>query len=125
MSCSSRVGWAWPRSAWPSRLFWPNALSTAGSSSSTERASRADLLFSAEYDDWRRSGFELLVTVDRADASWHGNVGVVPILLRRLRIDPERTVLLACGPEIMMRFSVAEALADGLTESADLRLARA
>jgi NAD(P)H-flavin reductase len=78
----------------------------------------ADLLFSAEYDDWRRSGLELSVTVDHADASWQGNVGVVPILLHRLRINPTRTVLLACGPEIMMRFSVAEALADGLAESA-------
>jgi NAD(P)H-flavin reductase len=78
----------------------------------------ADLLFAAEYDDWKRHGFELLATVDRADASWRGNVGVVPVLLRRLRVDPARTVLLACGPEIMMRFSVAEALTDGLNEGA-------
>jgi NAD(P)H-flavin reductase len=72
----------------------------------------ADLLFAAEYDQWERQGLELSITVDRADASWHGNVGVVPVLLRRLKIDPARTVLLTCGPEIMMRFSVAEALAD-------------
>jgi NAD(P)H-flavin reductase len=76
----------------------------------------ADLLFAAEYPDWERQGLELSITVDRADAAWHGNVGVVPILLRRLRIDPERTVLLACGPEIMMRLSVAEALADRFCE---------
>jgi NAD(P)H-flavin reductase len=78
----------------------------------------ADLLFTAEYDDWRRHGFELAVTVDHADSAWHGTVGVVPVLLRKLRIDPARTVLLCCGPEIMMRFSVAEARADGLAESA-------
>jgi NAD(P)H-flavin reductase len=74
----------------------------------------ADLLFAAEYDRWQSRGLELRITVDHADATWHGDVGVVPILLRRLRLDPGRTVLLACGPEIMMQFSVAEALADGI-----------
>jgi NAD(P)H-flavin reductase len=72
----------------------------------------ADLLFAAEYPEWERRGLELHVTVDQADASWPGNVGVVPLLLRRLRIDPARTVLFSCGPEIMMRLSVAEAIAD-------------
>ena len=71
----------------------------------------ADLLFTSEYPAWERQGLEIFSTVDRADSSWHGNVGVVPILLRRLRIDPIRTVVLVCGPEVMMRFSVAEAIA--------------
>jgi NAD(P)H-flavin reductase len=74
-----------------------------------------DLLYVADYAGWERQGLELSVTVDRADISWHGNVGVVPSLIRRLAIDPARTTMLICGPEIMMRFSVAEALADGLS----------
>ena len=53
---------------------------------------------------------EILITVDRADAAWHGRVGVVPVLFNRLQIDPERTVVLTCGPEILMRFTVTEAL---------------
>lgn len=72
----------------------------------------SDLLYTAEYPDWKRLGLEVRVTVDRADPSWTGDVGVVPLLLRRLRLDPERTVLFTCGPEIMMRLSVAEAIAD-------------
>ncbi len=49
--------------------------------------------------------------MDRADANWKGQVGVVPMLFYRLRLDPAKTVVFSCGPEIMMRFVVFEALA--------------
>ncbi len=51
----------------------------------------ADLLYTAEYPEWSRRGMEISVTVDRADASWHGQVGVVPVLFNRLSLDPART----------------------------------
>jgi NAD(P)H-flavin reductase len=76
----------------------------------------ADLLYQREYPDWQRRGMEVLVTVDRADPSWRGRVGVVPILLQKLGFDPERTVMLTCGPEIMMRFSISEARTDRIGE---------
>ena len=53
----------------------------------------------------------MMVTVDRADESWQGQVGVVPILFYRLRMDARKTVVLTCGPEIMIRFVIFEALA--------------
>jgi NAD(P)H-flavin reductase len=71
----------------------------------------ADLLFPSEYDAWRQHDIDVIPTVDRADEGWHGRVGVVPMLFYALRPDPRRTVVLACGPEIMMRFVVYEALA--------------
>jgi NAD(P)H-flavin reductase len=74
----------------------------------------ADLLFRAEYPDWERRGMTVMVTVDRTDAAWLGDVGVVPLLLRRLRLDSERTVVLTCGPEIMMRFSIAQVWGEGI-----------
>ena len=72
-----------------------------------------DLLYAAEYSEWERLGLELLITVDRAELAWHGQVGVVPLLFHRLKIDAERTVMLTCGPEILMRFAVTEALDRG------------
>jgi NAD(P)H-flavin reductase len=72
----------------------------------------ADLLYEREYPEWRGRGMEVHVTVDRGDPGWRGQVGVVPVLLRRLGLDPGRTVMLTCGPEVMMRLSVAEALVD-------------
>lgn len=49
------------------------------------------------------------VTVDHADPSWSGHVGVVTTLMDRKPLSPH-SIYLVCGPEIMMRF-VLDALA--------------
>lgn len=76
----------------------------------------ADLLFRGEYADWQQRGMQVLVTVDRGGTGWQGDVGVVPQLLRRASLDPGRTIVMMCGPEIMMRFSIAQALAGHIPE---------
>jgi NAD(P)H-flavin reductase len=73
--------------------------------------SPADLLYPEEYAVWREHDIDVVVTVDRADDSWRGQVGVVPMMFYKLRPDPRRTVVFSCGPEIMMRFVIYEALA--------------
>jgi NAD(P)H-flavin reductase len=73
--------------------------------------SPSDLLFREHYPDWEEKGVEVMITVDRADDSWQGQVGVVPMLFYRLRVDPASCVVYSCGPEIMMRFVVFEGLA--------------
>jgi NAD(P)H-flavin reductase len=70
-----------------------------------------DLQFTREYQTWEKAGIELSITVDRGDEDWTGQVGVVPILFYRLRIDPHKSIILTCGPEIMIRFVIYEALA--------------
>lgn len=68
-----------------------------------------DLLFRGELARWARQGrIQVLVSVDRADTTWTGHVGVVPALLRRARFTPEQTVAFVCGPEVMMRFAERE-----------------
>jgi NAD(P)H-flavin reductase len=71
----------------------------------------ADLLYTREYDRWRAADVEVDVTVDIGDANWRGTIGVVPVLFYRLRLDPMKTAVMTCGPEIMMRFVIFEALA--------------
>jgi NAD(P)H-flavin reductase len=71
----------------------------------------ADQLYPDEYDQWREQNVEVIITVDRADEGWKGHVGVVPMMFYALRPDPYQTTVLTCGPEIMMRFVVYEALA--------------
>lgn len=67
----------------------------------------ADLLYRRELERWRqRLDVEVEVTVDHADAGWHGHVGVVPALIARAGFDPHDSVALTCGPEVMMRFTV-------------------
>ncbi len=68
-----------------------------------------DLLFRRELASWTRQGsIQVLVTVDRADATWNGTVGVVPALLGRARFAPRRALAFVCGPEVMMRFAERE-----------------
>jgi len=70
-----------------------------------------DLQFPEEYESWRAADIDVMVTVDRADERWEGTVGVVPMLFYHLRMDPRNSVAFTCGPEIMMRFVIYEALA--------------
>lgn len=67
-----------------------------------------DILYQTEIGRWRRRlDVDIEVTVDHADASWHGNVGVVPKLIPRMSFDPHNTVAMVCGPEVMMRFTAS------------------
>jgi NAD(P)H-flavin reductase len=68
-----------------------------------------DLLYPGELERWRgRFDLEVTVTVDRATAAWHGHVGVVTTFIAKASFDPSSTVVMICGPEVMMRFTVLE-----------------
>ncbi len=69
------------------------------------------LMYASEYDAWRAAGIDIQLCVDRGDPSWTGRVGVVPMWFYQFRIDARRTAVLTCGPEVMIRFVIYEALA--------------
>jgi len=74
-----------------------------------------DLLYGRDLERWRgRLDIEVEVTVDTAGAEWRGNVGVVTTLIPRAVFDPAQAVAFVCGPEVMMRFTVAELRKRGL-----------
>ncbi len=70
-----------------------------------------DLMYPTEYESWQNASIDVEVTVDRGDEDWTGRVGVVPMWFYHFRVDPHRTAVMTCGPEIMMRFVIYEALA--------------
>jgi NAD(P)H-flavin reductase len=83
-----------------------------------------DVLFHDDLKTWRCAAQvpqgagldpEVLVTVDRAESGWQGNVGVVTSLVRRASFDPLNTVAMMCGPEIMMQFTVLELIKQGVS----------
>jgi NAD(P)H-flavin reductase len=79
----------------------------------------ADLLFKRDLARWRdRRGVDVLVTVDRAEADWRGNVGVVPSLFSQVErlFDTANTCALVCGPEIMIHFTVRELRKRGVAD---------
>jgi NAD(P)H-flavin reductase len=68
-----------------------------------------ELLFTKELRDWGRlPDSQVLITVDYGGPSWRGHVGVVTKLFGFATLRPEQTVVMTCGPEIMMRFVVRE-----------------
>lgn len=73
------------------------------------------LLYASEYEEWRSRGIDVEVTVDRADSSWHGRIGMVTNVLDRLPLhDAAQTMLMTCGPEVMMWYTVQMAVGRGL-----------
>ncbi len=78
------------------------------------------LIYTRDIWRWREQGAEVHITVDIADESWSGPVGVVTTLLAGLEFNPG-TSALVCGPEIMMRFS-ARALMDKGLQPENIRI---
>lgn len=79
----------------------------------------SDLLLQDELAGWgARPDVQVLTTVDRADRSWHGHVGVVTEVLDQLDTEPATASALVCGPEIMMRFTAQALEAMGMHRSA-------
>jgi NAD(P)H-flavin reductase len=78
------------------------------------------LIYTRDIWRWREQGAEVHITVDIADESWSGPVGVVTTLLTGLEFNPG-TSALVCGPEIMMRFS-ARALMDKGLQPENIRI---
>ncbi len=76
-----------------------------------------EILFRRELEAWRaRLDLEVEVTVDHATSDWRGHVGVVTTLVQRAAFDPANTVAMLCGPEVMMRFTVAALVRAGVDE---------
>ena len=62
---------------------------------------------------WRQADIQVEETVDHADRSWSGHVGVVTTLMRRKELSPHGLYFM-CGPEIMMRFAIETLLEAGV-----------
>ena len=89
----------------------------------------SDILFRDQLEEWRhrldlqvevtsvraalreklhwqqRRHTQIEVTVDYADTDWRGNVGAVPALVDRAAFDPQETVAMVCGPEVLMLYT--------------------
>ena len=77
----------------------------------------AEQLFLDELARWRSSKeMEYFETVDRSDASWKGNVGVITTLFPKVTLAPKKTVAVIVGPPIMYRFAILEAQVKGIPD---------
>jgi NAD(P)H-flavin reductase len=76
------------------------------------------LVFTDEYDEWQAAAdTELHLTVDQADATWNGQVGLITELLERVSPSPENAAAIICGPPIMIKFVVLSLKKLGFSDS--------
>lgn len=69
-----------------------------------------EIIFHQDLKVWEEQGIKVRVTVDHADVSWSGRVGVVTTLIKTNVKNPANTLFLICGPEVMIKFAVHELL---------------
>lgn len=78
-----------------------------------------DLLYRERFEAWRRfPDTEILLTSDQPDRGWSHHIGVVTELFELVSIDPPKSVVLMCGPEIMMRLGAPIFMRRGIPSTA-------
>jgi sulfhydrogenase subunit gamma (sulfur reductase) len=68
-----------------------------------------EMLFTDEFEQWRKiKNTNLLLTVDAVPPGekWNNTVGVVTVLFDKMLSKPKDTLVMSCGPDIMMHFGV-------------------
>lgn len=76
-----------------------------------------DLLFRDDLKKWSEK-LDIIVTVDKAQDDYEGNVGLVTKYIEKLNIkDINNTSAIVVGPPMMMHFSVGEFLKKDLAET--------
>ncbi|MCM8830868.1 MAG: FAD/NAD(P)-binding protein [Candidatus Omnitrophica bacterium] len=77
-----------------------------------------DIVYKDYLKEWEKiKKIDLQVTVDMADPSWHGNVGLVTTILKDLPLNINNAVSVVCGPPIMMKFTTLKLLDLGFKPS--------
>ncbi|HSJ98646.1 MAG TPA: FAD/NAD(P)-binding protein [Myxococcota bacterium] len=77
----------------------------------------ADLVHRERFDAWRREpDTTVLLTADQPDRAWRARTGVVTELFEEVNLDVSRTVVLMCGPEVMMHYAIRILRARGVPD---------
>ena len=78
-----------------------------------------DLIYRKRFNSWRRQpDTEVYLSSDQPHKSWRYHVGVVTELFEAVVLNPERSVVMMCGPEIMMRVGIPILVRRGIPETA-------
>lgn len=69
-----------------------------------------EIVYAKDLSRFEKQGIEVKITVDHADIHWNGRIGVVTSLIQKQLENPSNTLVLMCGPEIMLKIAVVELL---------------
>ena len=85
-------------------------------------ASPEELLFKDKLSAWnwvesRDKGVEVMLTVDKGNSDWGGNVGLVTELVEKAELNPGMTSAVICGPSAMMKHATEALIGKGFDAS--------
>jgi NAD(P)H-flavin reductase len=76
-----------------------------------------DIVFKEDLSTWRREkDVKVLMTVDRGDSGWKGEIGPVTHLWQETRPSPSNTKVIICGPPVMISYVIFDLLKMGFAE---------
>ena len=71
-----------------------------------------DLIWRRQYERWQElPDTQVLLAADVGGPNWPYSVGKVTVLFNQAGIDPDRSIVMLCGPEVMMKASIDRLLA--------------
>ena len=75
-----------------------------------------DILFKDDFKKWSKT-IKTIVTVDKAEEGYGGNTGLITNYVKDIYIEnADNTDVIIVGPPIMMKFTVAEFMKNGIKE---------
>ena len=72
-----------------------------------------DLVYREELQEWQNNpSIKVILTVDPGgqDEDWRGDVGLVTSILEKVNPPPDNSILITCGPPVMIKFTVFSAM---------------
>ncbi len=77
-----------------------------------------DFIFRKQYAKWQKSDHtEVYIAADQAGPKWPWGVGYVTDLIDHIMIQPDNSVVMMCGPEMMMNTAVKVFTQKGILEN--------
>ena len=80
-----------------------------------------DIIYKSQIlEQWPKinpSRIEFRLSVDMGDPTWKGNVGVVTTVVKDLGLDMANSVVVVCGPPVMMKFATLKLVELGFPDS--------
>lgn len=66
-----------------------------------------DLIFRKQYAEWQKNpNTTVYIAADQAGPKWPWGLGYVTDMIASLSFDPEKTMVMMCGPEMMMHAAI-------------------
>lgn len=77
-----------------------------------------DFIFRQQYSKWQESpNTEIHIAADQAGPHWPWGVGFVTDMIHPLKLNPDKTTVMMCGPEMMMHAAINALMKKNILEN--------